>query len=86
MSVALIYPKSTKGGRGNKCLFLEQFSKNRLSYARTILKHAADLSDAVLDGLISLDAAYKEVQCYDHSHTGTDSALKNSTANLDIYV
>jgi len=60
MAVAIIYPDPEKGGRGQKATVSVEFiSPQRLSYARTVLRHAPDLSANVLSGSISLDAAYK---------------------------
>jgi len=39
-----------------------QVSKQRISYARTVLKYAPDQADAVLAGSVSLDEAYRRAQ------------------------
>jgi hypothetical protein len=62
IAVAVIYPESEKGGRGQKGLSSKGFSdvaSGRLSQARTVLKLAPDLVDGVLAGSVTLDAAYK---------------------------
>ncbi len=60
MAMAIIHPEPEKGGRGKKSSVTEGFiSSERLSLARTLIAHAADLADNVLAGTTSLDAAYE---------------------------
>ena len=44
MAVATIYPDPESKGRGNKSTLNVDFSAQYISYARTIIKHAPDLS------------------------------------------
>lgn len=62
MAVAKIYPDPERGGRGNKGYCDNTVSKQRLSHARTVLRFAADLADAVMAGTKSLDEAYAAAQ------------------------
>lgn len=64
MVVAMLYPEREKGGRGKKskagnCPETGQFSKQRLSDARTVIKHSRELAESVLKGNRSLDQALK---------------------------
>jgi hypothetical protein len=61
MAYAMIYPDPDERGRGKKGTVAIPFSKQRLSYARTVLREAADLAPQVLNGSLPLDPAYKEV-------------------------
>jgi hypothetical protein len=60
MAVAVIYPEPAKGGRGKiNAVKITEFDQSYISHARTILKHAPDLSDSVLSGSGPLNDAYK---------------------------
>ena len=66
MAMALIYPKTEKGGRGKKSEALNSaetagFSTRRLNEARSVLSHALALAESVRDGRVSLDDAMKTV-------------------------
>ncbi len=61
MAVAMIYPEPEKGGRGKKGAGSGEFSglsHQRISEARTVLRHEPDLASLVLNGSEKLDAAY----------------------------
>jgi hypothetical protein len=60
MAVAKIYPDPEKGGRGKNLVFNTEFSSAQLSHARTVLHHAPDLADQVLDGTRGLNKAYED--------------------------
>jgi hypothetical protein len=63
MAVARIYPEPEKGGRGKNSSVTKEFSVERLSLARFILRHTPDdLADQVLTGSLSLDKAYEEAR------------------------
>lgn len=56
MALAFIYPEGEKGGRGKLSTKQGEFSKymqNRVSQARSILRHSRKLAEAVLKGVIS---------------------------------
>ena len=62
MAVAKIYPQAEKAHRGKKGSVSERFpeiSKGKVSEARTVLRHEPDLANLVLNGIETLDAAYK---------------------------
>lgn len=63
MAVAMIRPDAEHGGprkRGASSeTKLDGLSATRISYARAVLKWAADLADGVLNGATGLDAAYE---------------------------
>ena len=50
MAVAMIYPEPEKGGRGKNSSVSKEFSGVYLSQARTVLKWAPELADAVPSG------------------------------------
>jgi len=56
----MIYPDTSKGGRGKTVQKPDSFSKQRLSDARFVLRHAPDLAEAVLKRTMSLDAALEK--------------------------
>ena len=56
MAVAMIYPVRTPRGKSSVS---EGISYERVSAARTVLRHAPDLAPNVKSGSTSLDAAYK---------------------------
>jgi hypothetical protein len=64
MAVAMLYPEPEKGGRGKKRNLpdLAGFNHQRLSDARRILHHSAELANAVRDHTITLDAALATVK------------------------
>ncbi len=45
-AMARIYPEAEKGGRGKNSTVAVEFSSQRLSYARTVLRHAPELADS----------------------------------------
>jgi hypothetical protein len=57
MLQAMIYPESEKGGRGKKRTETGQFSKQRLSVARSVLHHSRPLAESVIKGSVSIDEA-----------------------------
>jgi len=59
MAVANTYPEAEVGGRGKKVKLNLDFSSQYISQARTVLKHAPDLSGNVLSGATTLNDAYK---------------------------
>lgn len=60
--VAKIYPEPEKGGRNKNAVITTEFSSGLLSQARTVLRHAPDLADHVINGSLSLDKAYEEAR------------------------
>lgn len=63
MALAMIYPEIGKGGRGHKLSSDVTVSRQRLSFARSVLRVAPDdLAPLVLSGSKTLDAAFAEVQ------------------------
>jgi hypothetical protein len=64
MATAMIYPEPEKGGRGKLSRNRdglegnEKTWKNRLSQARTVLKHLPEMAKKVVAGDKPLDAAY----------------------------
>lgn len=62
MATAMIYPEAEKGGRGKKSLVTKEFSGERLSKARAVLRYSRPEAERVLAGTFSLDAAYAAVQ------------------------
>jgi hypothetical protein len=64
MLYAVTYPEPGKGGRGHKRVDNTSalFSDKRLQLARTVLRGAPDLVDAVIAGSPALDAAFKTAQ------------------------
>jgi hypothetical protein len=63
MALAMIFPKPSKRGkkgRPNPFAGLE-FSKQRLSNARLVLRHSRPLAEQVLAGVLKLDAALRKV-------------------------
>ena len=84
----MVYPepeKTTHGKKSKTKLLLEtktNFSRARLSQARTVLACSTDLARAVLAGTKALDAAYGEAKANmrrrkrsagDHNHEGPDA-------------
>jgi hypothetical protein len=66
MVVAMLYPEPEKGGRGKKSEARNrpetgQFSKQRLSDARTILRHSRKVAESVMKGYITLDKALEVI-------------------------
>jgi len=62
MVVAKAYPKSDERGRGKKSAATAHFpmvKPRRLEEARTVLRYAGELADAVIAGTTSLDQAYE---------------------------
>jgi hypothetical protein len=60
MAVAVIYPEPTAYRRGGANSFAtKELAIGSLSKARTVLAMAPDLADSVLDGSVTLDAAYR---------------------------
>jgi hypothetical protein len=62
MVVAKLYPEPEKGGRNKNAVITTEFSSGLLSHARTVLRHAPDLADHVINGSLSLDKAYEEAR------------------------
>lgn len=63
MAVAMLYPEPTKYRRGGaNAGNTPELDKGYLSHARTVLKWAPELADAVLHGAQSLDTAYAVAQ------------------------
>lgn len=65
MALAFLYPDPEKGGRGKKSRNSPEtggFSLQRLSDARSVLRHSRELAEAVRDGSMSLDDALKIVR------------------------
>jgi hypothetical protein len=63
MAHAILYPQAEKGGRGKKKVpETGGFSRQRVSDARTVLKHSEKLALSVRDGDISLDDALERVR------------------------
>lgn len=60
MAVAMVYPE-TRQGKKDTSPALGEVGREYLRKARAILSDASDLSDEVLAGTMSLDAAYDEV-------------------------
>jgi hypothetical protein len=60
-AVAVIHPEPEKGGgkKGLGDLKVSDFSGERLSKARTVLRYAPQLTNNVLSGGMSLDAAHQ---------------------------
>jgi hypothetical protein len=56
MAYAMVYSEPAQVGRGKKGSGIEPFAKSRLSEARAILHHSADLGRAVMNGLPFDDA------------------------------
>jgi ParB-like chromosome segregation protein Spo0J len=78
MAVAMIYPEAERGGRGQKAASSGRFTDiahQRISQARAVIQWARDLADGVLDGTVSLDAAYKEA---------SDRKKAKEWRNLDV--
>jgi ParB-like nuclease domain len=59
MAVAKIYPDRTPRGQSSVS---EGITYERVSSARTVLRHAPDLADQVITGSLSLDKAYEEAK------------------------
>jgi hypothetical protein len=59
MAVAKIYPDRTPRGQSSVS---EGITYERVSSARTVLRHAPDLADQVIAGSLSLDKAYEEAR------------------------
>jgi hypothetical protein len=57
MALAMIYPETFERGRGKTVPKRDGFSKQRLSDARTVLRHSRALAEDVLADRKSLDAA-----------------------------
>jgi hypothetical protein len=67
VALAILYPEPDKRGRGNKGQTAKlaetaDFSRKRLSEARTVLAYSRPLADEVLKGVVSLDDALELVQ------------------------
>jgi Skp family chaperone for outer membrane proteins len=62
MCVAMATFLSQKFGHDTRFAESMKVSNARLSYARSVQEHAPDLVDEVIQGSITLDAAYKEAQ------------------------
>jgi hypothetical protein len=83
--VAKIYPEPEKGGRGKNSSVTKEFSSERLSLARTVLRHAPDLAASVIAGSISLDNAYEEARIRKgraDTHEARFNALKEAAPDL----
>jgi hypothetical protein len=64
MALAMIYPEPGKGGRGHKGKLSEfrgQFSADRITQARAVLRHSRALATDVIQGHKSLDTALRQV-------------------------
>jgi hypothetical protein len=70
--VARIYPEPEKGGRGKKSSVTKEFSDERLSLARTVIRHAPDLASSVLAGTLSLENAFEEARIRKGRAVGLD--------------
>lgn len=78
MAYAFMYPDPEKGGRGKKSEnrpAAGQFSKQRLSDARVVLRHSPDLADRVIKGSMSLDDALAETQQRQTNERSEESRL-----------
>jgi hypothetical protein len=62
MAVAMIYPEPKRGVHSEFQNETGEFSKAYLSRARTVLRHAPDLAEHVINGSLSLDKAYEEAR------------------------
>jgi len=65
MVLAMVYPEAERGGarkRGSSKLSLLEFSKMRLSQARSVLRHSRELDEHMLKGITLLDEALQEVK------------------------
>jgi hypothetical protein len=65
MVVAVAFPQPEKGGRGQKGSGAEHFptiSKSKISEARAVLKHCRATANDVINGGVTLDHAYKDMQ------------------------
>jgi hypothetical protein len=85
MAVAKIYPKPEKGGRGKNSSVAKEFSGERLSLARAVLRHAPDLAEQVINGSLSLDNAYEEARIRKgrtDTHESRFNALKAAASDL----
>ena len=80
MATAMIYPEPEKGGRGKKSavnpLGAKQFSAERLSLARAVLRQSRPLAEAVMAGSKTLDEAHAEIK-------QQEAALQSNEARLE---
>ena len=80
MLTAILFPEPEKGGRGKKSAAVNStetggFSPQRVSAARSVLRHSRDLADSVVKGSISLDAALAQVEELRQQTNSTDAKL-----------
>jgi hypothetical protein len=83
--VAKIYPEPEKGGRNKNAVITTEFSSGLLSHARTVLRHAPDLAEHVINGSLSLDKAYEEARIRKgraDTHEARFNALKATAPDL----
>jgi hypothetical protein len=83
--VAKIYPEPEKGGRNKNAVITTEFSSGLLSHARTVLRHAPDLAEHVINGSLSLDKAYEEARIRKgraDTHEARFNALKAAASDL----
>lgn len=62
MAVAMIRPEPAKGGRGQKSPLNGEFSHQYLSRARAVLRHSPELARKVIEGKLSLNDAFADVE------------------------
>lgn len=84
--VAMIYPEPQKLRRKDSSPFeTKELSSGKLSQARTVLRHAPDLADSVINGSISLDNAYEEARirkCQAETYEARFLSLKIAAPDL----
>jgi len=75
MAVGIIYPESYDK-EAKKSFQNENISNAHISRARTVIKHAPDLSGAVLSGAMSLDKAYETAKASKDKASAVDVKLE----------